>query len=137
VSVDTKTRFGGSVTAGMDYRNLTSSSNIQTLSPQYSTNLVFSVTQPLLRDFGHDKALTQVHLAEQRALVAEQNFIQSAARLVNQTEEEYWRWTFAREQADVTRRSREAAARLLTQADTLFTSGKVAPSTVQQARAAL
>lgn len=137
VSVDTKTRFGGSVTAGLDMRNLTSSSNIQTLSPQYSTNLVFGITQPLLRDFGHDKALSAIRLAEQRALVAEQTFIQSTARLINQTEEEYWRWTFAREQAAVTVRSREAAARLLTQADTLFTAGKVAPSTVQQARAAL
>jgi outer membrane protein TolC len=137
VSVESKTRFGGSVTAGLDLRNLTSSSNIQTLSPQYSTNLVFGVNQPLLRDFGHAKALSTIRLAEQRALVAEQTFIQAQARLINQTEEEYWRWTFAREQAEVTRRSREAAARLLTQADTLFTAGKVAPSTVQQARAAL
>lgn len=137
VSVESKTRFGGSVTAGLDLRNLTSTSNIQTLSPQYSTNLVFGITQPLLRDFGHDKALSAIRLAEQRELVAEQTLIQSTARLINQTEEEYWRWAFAREQTDVTRRSREAAARLLTQADTLFTAGKVAPSTVQQARAAL
>lgn len=137
VSVETKNFLGGTVTAGLDYRQLTSSSNIQTLSPQYSTNLVFGVTQPLLRDFGSDKALSPIHLAEQRALVAEQSYIQAAARLINQTEEEYWRWTFAREQADVTRRSRDAASRLLAQADTLFGAGKIATSTVQQARAAL
>ena len=137
VSLESKTYFGGTVTAGLDYRQLTSSSNIQTLSPQYSTNMVFGLTQPLLRDFGYDKALSTIRLAEQKALVAEQTFISAAARLITQTEEEYRRWTFALAQADVARRSREAAARLVTQADTLFGAGKTAPSTVQQARAAL
>ena len=137
VSVESKSFLGGTLTAGLDYRKLTSSSNIQTLSPQYSTNLVFGVSQPLLRDFGYDKAQTAIRLAEQRARVAEQTFVQAAARLISQTEEEYWRWAYAREQADVTRRSRDAATRLLTQADTLFGAGKAAPSTVQQARAAL
>lgn len=137
VSVDSKTFLGGTVTAGFDYRHLASTSNIQTLSPQYSANLVFSVSQPLLRDFGYDKSLSAIRLSEQKALVAEQSFIRAAARLISQTEEEYWRWTFAREQADVKRRSRDAAARLLTQADTLFGAGKVAPLIVQQARAAL
>jgi outer membrane protein TolC len=130
VSVESKTFLGGTVTGGFDYRHLASTSNIQTLSPQYSANLVFSVSQPLLRDFGYDKSLSAIR-------VAEQSFIRAAARLISQTEEEYWRWTFAREQADVKRRSRDAAARLLTQADTLFGAGKVAPSIVQQARAAL
>jgi outer membrane protein len=137
VSIESKTYFGGTVTLGMDYRHLTSTSNIQTLSPQYSTNLVFGVSQPLLRDFGYDKAQSAIRLSEQRARVAEQAFVQAAARVISQTEEEYWRWTFAREQVDVRRRSRDAAARLLTQANTLFDAGKAAPSTVQQARAAL
>ena len=137
VSVESKTFLGGTVQAGIDYRKLTSTSNIQTLSPQYSANLVFGVSQPLLRDFGYKKALSAIRLSEQRALVARQSFVQAAAHLITQTEEEYWRWSFAREQADVTRRSRDAAARLLTQADTLFGAGRTAPSTVQQARAAL
>jgi outer membrane protein TolC len=137
VSVESKTFLGGTVQAGIDYRQLTSTSNIQTLSPQYSANLVFGVSQPLLRDFGYKKAVSAIRLSEQRELVARQSFVQAAAHLITQTEEEYWRWTFAREQADVTRRSRDAAARLLTQADTLFGAGKTAPSTVQQARAAL
>ena len=137
ISVDSKTFFGGTVTAGIDYRKLTSTSNIQTLSPQYSANLVFGVTQPLLRDFGYKNTFSAIRLAEQRALVAKQSLVLNAARLISQTEEEYWRWTFAREQADVKRRSRDAAARLLTQADTLFNAGKTAPATVQQARAAL
>ena len=137
MSVESKTFLGGTVTAGFDYRQLTSTSNIQTLTPQYSSNLIFGVSQPLLRDFGKEKAQTSIRLAEQRALVAEQSFIHAAARLIGQTEEEYWRGTFAREQADVKRRSRDAATRLLTQADTLFGAGKIAPSMVQQARAAL
>jgi outer membrane protein TolC len=137
VSVEAKTFLGGTAQAGIDYRKLTSTSNIQTLSPQYSANLVFGVSQPLLRDFGYQKALSAIRLSEQRALSAKQSYLHTAARLITQTEEEYWRWAFAREQADVTRRSRDAAARLLTQADTLFGAGKAAPSTVQQARAAL
>jgi outer membrane protein TolC len=137
VSVESKTQLGGSVTFGVDYRQLTSTSNIQTLSPQYSANLVFGVTQPLLRDFGYDAATTKIRLSTQRALLAEQAMTLAAARLISQTEEEYWRWTYAREQADVRRRSRDAAKRLLTQADTLFSAGRSAPLSVQQARAAL
>jgi outer membrane protein TolC len=137
VNVESKTLFGGSFTAGIDYRQLSSTSNIQTLSPQYSTNLVFSVSQPLLRDFGHGKSMSSIRLSEERARVAEQTFVLASARLIVQTEEEYWRWAFAREQVDVRRRSRDAAARLLAQTDTLFGAGKAAPSSVQQARAAL
>lgn len=137
ISIESKTMIGGTVTAGVDYRQLISTSNIQTLSPQYSANLVFGVSQPLLRDFGYDKATSGIRLSSQRAKVAEQSFVQAAARLISQTEEEYWRWTFARRQVDVRRRSREAAARLVTQADTLFGAGKAAPSSVLQARAAL
>ena len=137
VSVESKTLFGGTVTAGVDYRQLVSTSNIQTLSPQYSANLVFGLTQPLLRDFGYDAATTKIRLSQARARVAEQAFVQAAARVISQTEEEYWRWTFALEQAGVMRRSRDTAARLLTQADTLFDAGKAAPLSVLQARAAL
>jgi outer membrane protein len=137
ISVESKTLLGGTVTAGIDYRQLTSNSNIQTLSPQYSANLVFGVQQPLLRDFGYDAAMTKIRLSTARAQVAEQSLIQTAARLISQTEEEYWRWAYAREQAGVMRRSRDAAAGLLTQADTLFGAGKVAPVSVQQARAVL
>jgi outer membrane protein TolC len=137
VSIESKTQLGGSVTFGVDYRQLTSTSNIQTLSPQYSANLVFGVSQPLLRDFGYDAATTKIRLSTQRARLAEQAMTLAAARLISQTEEEYWRWTYAREQADVRRRSRDAAARLLTQADTLFGAGRTAPLSVQQARATL
>jgi outer membrane protein TolC len=137
ISVESKTFFGGTVSAGVDYRQLTSTSNIQTLSPQYSANLVFGVTQPLLRDFGYDAAMSKIRLSTARAHVAEQVFVQAAARVISQTEEEYWRWAYAREQASVMRRSRDSAARLLTQADTLFGAGKAAPVSVQQARAVL
>ena len=67
VSVESKTRIGGTVSAGVDYRQLTSTSNIQTLSPQYSANLVFGVSQPLLRDFGDDAASTKFRLSTARA----------------------------------------------------------------------
>ena len=137
VSVESKTRIGGNVTLGIDYRKLDSTSNIQTLSPQYSANLVFGLTQPLLRDFGIDTAKTKINLAAERARVAEQTYIRAATQLISQTEEEYWRWTFAREQIDVTRRSRDAAARLVTEADTLFGAGRIPRVNVLQARAAL
>lgn len=137
LSIESKTRIGGTVTAGIDYRKLFSTSNIQTLNPQYSANLVFGVTQPLLRDFGVDTASTRIRLADERLRVAEQTFIQAATRLITETEEQFWRWTFAREQVDVARRSREAAARLVTEADTLFSAGRIARATVLQTRAAL
>jgi outer membrane protein TolC len=137
VSLESKNTLGGALTAGADFRRLFSTSNIQTLSPQYSANLVFGVTQPLLRDFGHSVSTARIRVAAQQVGIAEHTLAQQVARLIRQTEEEYWRWAFAREQADTRRRSLDAAVRFVTQAESLFGAGKVARASVLQARAAL
>src|SRR4029079_14457979 len=49
VSLEGRTYSGAKLTAGLDYKRLLSTSNTQTLSPQYSANFTVGVTQPLLR----------------------------------------------------------------------------------------
>ena len=137
VSVESKTKIGSTLTVGFDLRRLESTSNIQTLDPQYSANLVFGFTQPLLRDFGPGASTARIRVAAGRAASAHQTLVQHVAHLIRETEEEYWRWTFAREQADLRQRSLDTATRLVAQVETLFDAGKVARTSVSGARAAL
>jgi outer membrane protein TolC len=136
-TVESKTKIGSTLTVGFDLRRLESTSNIQTLDPQYSANLVFSFTQPLLRDFGSDANTSRIRVAAGRAATAHHVLVQHVAHLIRDTEEDYWRWAFAREQADLRQRSLETATRLVAQVETLFGAGKVARTSVSGARAAL
>jgi outer membrane protein len=136
-TVESKTKIGSTLTVGFDLRRLESTSNIQTLDPQYSTNLVFGLTQPLLRDFGSDANTSRIRVAAVRAATAHHVLVQHVAHLIRETEQDYWRWAFAREQADLRQRSLETATRLVAQVETLFGAGKVARTSVSGARAAL
>ena len=136
-TVESKTKIGSTLTVGFDLRRLESTSNIQTLDPQFSTNLVFGFTQPLLRDFGSDANTSRIRIAAGRAATAHHVLVQHVAHLIRETEEDYWRWAFAREQADLRQRSLETATRLVAQVETLFGAGKVARTSVSGARAAL
>jgi len=52
MTLEKRTYFGTKLTVGLNYADLRSTSNTQTLSPQYSANLTVGFSQPLLRDFG-------------------------------------------------------------------------------------
>jgi hypothetical protein len=67
VGVEGRTHTGGKLSLTLNYAQLKSSSNTQTLSPQFATNLVFSFTHSLLRDFGRSIVDTRIRIAEKGA----------------------------------------------------------------------
>lgn len=137
LAVETRTRTGGRVNLGLNYADLHSNSNIQTLSPQYSANLSVGVTQPLLRDFGRGIAQTRLHVAEKGAAIAESNLFSRISQLIQRVEETYWNLTFLLQDLDGKLRSLDSARQFLTQNENLLRAGRVAPVSVLQARAAV
>ena len=137
LGVETKTRTGGRVNLSLNYADLRSNSNIQTLSPQYSANLSFGVTQSLLRDFGRGIAETRLRVAEKGAAIVENNLFSRISQLIQRVEETYWNLTFLLQDLDGKLRSLASARQFLTQNENLLRAGRVAPVSVLQARAAV
>lgn len=132
---ESKTETGGRLNVAFDYRRVVSSSNTQTLSPQYSAIFNITWTQSLLRDFGRQTGTTQIRVAEKVKQIAEQNVLHRVSRLVQDVEEAYWSLTFLRQNLESRERSLQFARELLKQNETLLSAGRVAAVSVLQARA--
>jgi outer membrane protein len=126
----TGTKFG----IDLDFKRLLSSSNTQTLSPQYAAIFAVTMTQALLRDFGWGVNKTRVRVAEIGEPIAERNLEQKTAQLVQQVEEGYWSLVYLRQDLEVKQKSFEIAQALLRRSDELFRAGRVAAVSVLEAR---
>jgi outer membrane protein TolC len=135
VGVETRTHTGGKLSLTLSYSQLKSSSNTQTLSPQYSTNLVFSFTHALLRDFGRSVVETRISVAEKGAAIAENNLFSRVSQMIQRVEETYWTLAFLLRDLDEKKRSVDSAREFLTQNENLLRAGRVAAVSVTQARA--
>ncbi len=134
VSIEAHSFSGGRFTAGLDYKRLVSTSNTQTLSPQYSANLTFSFMQPLLRDFGRSVNNTRIQVAQKGTEIAENNLFQRISQLIQSVEESYWNLVFLRENLEIKKSSLDVAQGLLTQSEGLLRAGIVAPVSVLEAQ---
>lgn len=112
-----------------------STSNTQTLSPQYAPTLTFSLTQPLLRDFGFNVNLTRIRVAEKGEEISEEDLALAVSKLILQVVQGYWNLVFLKGDLEVKRTSLELAEALLRQNETLFRAGRVSSNSVQEARA--
>ena len=137
LGIEKKMQAGGRVNLGLNYADLHSNSNIQTLSPQYSANLVFGLVQPLLRDFGRGVAQTRLRIAEKGAAIAENNLYSRTSQLIQRVEETYWNLTFLLQDLEGKRRNLDSARQFLAQSENLLRAGRIAPVGVLQARAAV
>ena len=137
IGVEAKTRTGGKVTLGLNYFDLRSSSNTQTLSPQYSANLSITLSHSLLRDFGRTIVDTRLRVAEKGAAIAETNLFTRISQLIQRVEETYWNLSFTLKDLEGKQRSLESAREFLGQNESLLRAGRVAQVSVLQARAAV
>ena len=85
--------------ATVDFLNdrLDNNARFINLRPQYTTQLNFSVVQPLLRNFGWDFTYLVVRVAEQTADAAVYQYQAALADFVTQVIEDYWAVVRARE----------------------------------------
>ena len=135
IGVEGRTHTGGKLSLTLSYAQLKSSSNTQTLSPQFATNLVFSFTHSLLRDFGRSIVDTRIRVAEKGAAIAENNLFSKVSQMIQRVEETYWNLAFLLRDLDEKKRSVDSAREFLTQNENLLRAGRVAAVNVTQARA--
>jgi outer membrane protein len=137
LGIEGKSRIGSKYNFGISYADMHSTSNTQTLSPQYSALLSFGFTQALLRDFGRSNAETKIRIAEKGAAIAEGNLFTRIAQMIERVEEAYWNFTFLLKELEGRRRSLDNAKEFLAQNENLLRVGRVAQVSVLQARAAV
>ncbi|HET9132397.1 MAG TPA: TolC family protein [Terriglobia bacterium] len=137
LGIEGKSHVGTKFTVGLSYADQLSTSNTQTLSPQYSALASIGFSQSLLRDFGRGVSETKIRVAEKGAAIAEGNLFTKIAQMIERVEEAYWNFTFLLKEQEGRQRSLDNAREFLTQNENLLRAGRVAQVSVLQARSAV
>jgi outer membrane protein TolC len=137
LGIEGKSHIGTKFTVGISYADQLSTSNTQTLSPQYSALASIGFTQSLLKDFGRGVSETKIRVAEKGAAIAEGNLFTKVAQMIERVEEAYWNFTFLLKELEGRQRSLDNAKEFLAQNENLLRAGRVASVSVLQARAAV
>jgi outer membrane protein TolC len=112
-----------------------SNSTFYTLRPEYKPHFGFSVTQPLLRNFGWDFSYLVVRVAEQTADAAFYQYEANLADFVLQVVVAYWNVVNAREQLEVQRESKGLADKTVEENQARVKVGLLPPVAVLEAQA--
>jgi len=136
----TKTlRTGADFSIDFTNNRFVSNSRFQGLVPQYRPELVFSLNQPLLRNFGANFAYLLVDIAGLNSEAARYTYQAQLADFVKRVIAAYWTVVFARQSLVVQEQSLELARQTLRENQERVRVGLLAPVAVKEAesRAAL
>jgi len=104
---------GMSVRGSYELNRTKSGLSFQQINPQYTSNFVFEMRQPMLRGFGIDFNRSIIMLAKNDRLISDQTFRRQVRDTLRQVEEFYWRLVFARRDVVI-------SARLLGEYETIL-----------------
>jgi outer membrane protein TolC len=108
---------------------------INQVVPEYATTLGFTLTQPLLRDFGWRFALLIVDVAQINEEQAFYDYKAQVANLVASVEQAYWVYVLAIENVRVDERGLDLAKELLRQNEGRFKVGALPRTSVLESEA--
>jgi HAE1 family hydrophobic/amphiphilic exporter-1 len=134
-----KTKLVTGAVASLDFRNKRTESNsaFQTLSPQYASDLVFTLTQPLLRDFGPKVNRTRIKVAENNLGISRHQLKATVASVLAEVENTYWDLVLATRDLRRSHRSLEQTQRLAQRTRELVAEGRLPEIALLQGRAAV
>lgn len=118
-------------------RNSVAGPNSFLFNPSYASNLLFNLTQPLLKNFGRSVNETQIVLARNAARVEYLGFLHQTQTVINQIEQAYWELVFTRENLKVTQATLRAAEELLDSNRAKVKAGVMADVEALQAQAGM
>lgn len=136
IGIGARVVTGGVIKIDFQNERAESNSYFQELNPQYSTALVFSITQPILRNGGVKTNLYRVRLAQNNRAVSEIGLQSVILQTVGRVEEAYWGLVLALENLDVARTSLRLADEILQLTQAQVKNGILPPVTTLQAEAA-
>jgi outer membrane protein len=120
-------RFGTVLRGDFNNTRLTSNNPISILSPQFNSNLGFTLTQPLFRGRRFDVPRRNIEIAKANLDLTDAQFRQRTIEVVAQVQRAYWDLTFALRNLQVQRDSVRDARRQLEHNRRLVEEGQLAP----------
>lgn len=148
-----QTGLAGKLTTGLQYELITgvdrtvSSTTLNTTpslaSPgsryahEYVSSTTFSLTQPLMRDFGASANLAEIRLQRTAVKTARHELIATAHRILRDVSAAYYEMAFAQENVRVKKEAVAVAESLVRDNQRRVDEGRMAPIDVTQARARL
>jgi outer membrane protein TolC len=126
---------GGQLTALWRNNRLVSNSAFLTLRPQYTTDFLLSLNQPLLRDFGLYFTTLQVRVARTTEQSAVKQYEASVASTIKSVEQAYWALVQANENVSVQEQGLTLAKELQRQNEGKFNVGAAPRTAVLEAQA--
>src|SRR5262245_7672204 len=128
---------GSSITGVFDNNRATTDNPFVSLNPQYTTNLNFTFTQPILRNRAIDSGRRQIKIAKKRLDISDSQFRQRAIEIIAQVQRAYWDLVFARRDQEIKQESVELADTQLEHNERLVEAGTLAKSDIISARVEL
>jgi len=83
------------------------------INPSYTTQLLLTLTQPLLKNSGFDANQAQIKIARNNYLISQEVFEAKVMDLVLKTQEQYWDLVFTRQNLKVQQQALRSAQELL------------------------
>ena len=114
-------------------RNLTNST-FAGLNPQYTSDINFTMTQPLLKNFGIDNNKNQIYIAKNNQEISDFQFKDSVIDVITEAENFYWDLVFSIEDLKVKKKSLKRAQDLEKQVQAQVEVGTMAPLEMLQAK---
>ena len=118
-----------------DFTNNRNKTNSETagLNPSYRSEFQLSLTQPLLKNFGIDLNKSNVHIANNKVDISENEFKAKVIAVVSEIENTYWDFVFSLKDLEVKQKSLERAKDLQRLVKSQVLVGTLAPIETLQA----
>jgi HAE1 family hydrophobic/amphiphilic exporter-1 len=120
-------QFGTRLDATFSNQRVTSNNLITIFSPQYNSDLTFTVTQPLLRGRSFDQNRRGIEIAKRNVDLSNTQFRQRSIDTVNAVQRAYWDLTYALRNLQVQRDSARDARAQADHNRRLVEEGQLAP----------
>lgn len=127
----------GTLSIGLDNSRISSNARDWMVNPSYNPELAFSLSQPLLRNFGLGFATINVRLAQSGHLRAQYTFEQKLSDFVLETATDYWNVVRALENVQVNKGALELAQDTVNFDAARLKMGMAARIDVQESQSAL
>jgi outer membrane protein TolC len=104
------------------------------LNPQYSSELVLKITQPLLKGFGIDNNKKDIYIASNNLEISDHEFTNKVIDIISNAEEVYWDLVFSIDDLKVKKQSIARAMELERRIKAQVDVGTLAPLEILQAK---
>jgi outer membrane protein TolC len=133
LSITQQIPFGGNLAVSLTYQYQKNNQLFQNYNPSFTSTLSFSLTQPLLRNFGWVISRNQIVVAQNSLDVSRSQFKTTLINTIYAVETAYWNLVYANENLKALQQSLQLGRDLLTKTKKEVEVGQKAPIEVLSA----